>query len=39
LSASRYPLTFLDVPAQAYSRATLGVYELPRVELLRDLYV
>jgi hypothetical protein len=27
------------VPEQAYSRATLGVYELTRVELLRDLYV
>ena len=33
------PLTFLDLPEQAYSRATLGVYELTRVELLRDLYV
>ena len=33
------PLTFLDVPEQAYSRATLGVYKLTRVELLRDLYV
>jgi len=33
------PLTFLDVPAQAYSRATLGVYEMNRVELLRDLYL
>lgn len=33
------PLTFLDVPEQAYSRATLGVYEMNRVELLRDLYV
>jgi hypothetical protein len=27
------------VPDQAYSRAALGVYELTRVELLRDLYV
>jgi hypothetical protein len=27
------------VPEQAYSRATLGVYEMTRVELLRDLYV
>jgi hypothetical protein len=27
------------VPDRAYSRATLGVYELARVELLRDLYV
>lgn len=33
------PLTFLDVPEQAYSRAVLGLYELTRVELLRDLYV
>ena len=33
------PLTFLDVPEQAYSRAMLSVYELTRVELLRDLYV
>ncbi|PID45404.1 MAG: cell filamentation protein Fic [Proteobacteria bacterium] len=33
------PLTFLDVPEQAYSRAILGVYELGRFELLRDLYV
>jgi len=27
------------VPEHAYSRATLGVYEMTRVELLRDLYV
>jgi Fic family protein len=33
------PLTFLDVPEAAYSHATLGVYELTRVELLRDLYL
>jgi len=33
------PLTFLDVPPQAYSRAMLGVYEMTRVELLRDLYL
>ena len=37
--ANLCPLTFLDIPEQAYSRATLGVYELTRVELLRDLYV
>lgn len=37
--ANLCPLTFLDVPEQAYSRATLGLYELTRVELLRDLYV
>ena len=33
------PLTFLDVPDSAYSQATLGVYEMTRVELLRDLYL
>jgi len=29
----------VDVPEQAYRRAILGLYELTRVELLRDLYV
>ncbi len=33
------PLTFLGVPERAYSRAILAVYELTRVELLRDLYM
>lgn len=33
------PLTFLGVPESAYTRAILGVYELNRVELLRDLFV
>jgi Fic family protein len=37
--ANLCPLTFLDVPEQAFSRAVLGVYEMGRVELLRDLYV
>jgi Fic family protein len=37
--ANLCPLTFLDVPEQAYSRATLGVFEMTRVELLRALYV
>lgn len=37
--ANLCPLTFLGVPEQAYSRATLGVYELTRIELLRDVYV
>lgn len=37
--ANLCPLTFLDVPEHAYSRAILGVYEMTRVELLRDLYV
>ncbi|HEX4917017.1 MAG TPA: Fic family protein [Limnobacter sp.] len=37
--ANLCPLTFLDVPEAAYSRATLGVYEMTRIELLRDLYL
>ena len=37
--ANLCPLTFLDVPESAYSRAILGVYELTRVELLRDVFV
>lgn len=39
IRANLCPLTFLDVPEQAYSRAILGVYELGRIELLRDLFV
>ena len=37
--ANLCPLIFLDVPEHAYSSATLGVYEMTRLELLRDLYV
>jgi len=33
------PLTFVDVPPNEYALAVLGVYELARVELLRDLYL
>jgi Fic family protein len=33
------PLSFIDVPAQAYVDGMLGVYELARVELLRDVFV
>ncbi len=37
--ANLCPLTFVDVPEAAYSRAIRGVYELTRVELLRDVFV
>lgn len=37
--ANLCPLTFIDVPEQAYSRAVIGLYETTRIELLRDLYV
>jgi len=33
------PLSFVDVPEQAYVDGTLGVYELNRVELLQDVFV
>ena len=33
------PLSFIDMPAQAYVDGMLGVYELARVELLRDVFV
>ena len=39
LRANLCPLTFLDVPAATYNSAVLGVYEMTRVELLRDLYM
>jgi fido (protein-threonine AMPylation protein) len=33
------PLSFLDVPTQAYIDGTVGVYELNKIELLRDVFV
>jgi hypothetical protein len=33
------PLSFIDVPERAYVEGTLGVYELHRVELLRDVFL
>jgi Fic family protein len=33
------PLSFIDVPEQAYVEAILGVYEMNRIELLRDVFV
>ena len=32
------PLSFVDVPERAYIAGTLGVYEMARVELLRDVF-
>ncbi|WP_343667834.1 Fic family protein [Chitinophaga sp.] len=42
LSLNRYnlaPLAFVDVPNDIYIMGTLGVYELNRVELLKDVYM
>lgn len=33
------PLSFVDVPEKAYVEGTLAVYEVNRVELLRDVFV
>jgi hypothetical protein len=33
------PLSFIDVPEQIYVDGLMGIYELNRVELLRDLFV
>ena len=33
------PLTFLDVPTAAYLDGILGVYEMTRINLLRDVFV
>jgi Fic family protein len=33
------PLSFIDVPERAYIEATLGVYEMNRVDLLRDVFM
>jgi hypothetical protein len=33
------PLSFIDVPQRAYIDGLIGVYELNRVELLRDVFV
>lgn len=33
------PLSFIDVPQQAYVDGMLGVYEMNRIGLLRDVYV
>ncbi len=32
------PLSFVDVPQDLYVEGTLGVYELNRIELLRDVF-
>ncbi len=33
------PLSFIDVPQKGYTDAMLGVYELNRFELLRDVFI
>lgn len=33
------PLSFIDVPRSLYAEAVLGVYELNRVDLLKDVFI
>ena len=33
------PLSFVDVPSQVYVQGLMGVYELNRIELLREVFV
>lgn len=39
IRANLSPLSFTDVPRELYTHATLGVYELNRVDLLRDVFI
>ena len=39
IRANLSPLSFEDVPRELYTEAMLGVYELKRTELLRDLFI
>ena len=39
IKANLSPLSFGDVSRELYAEATLGVYELTRIELLRDLFL
>lgn len=38
-SANLCSLTFVYVPPQTYAQAMLGIYEMGRVELLRDFFI
>ena len=39
IKANLVPLSFEDVPRDLYTEAILGVYELKRIDLLRDLFI
>lgn len=39
IKANLVPLSFIDVPEQTYIDGLIGIYELNRVELLRDVFV
>ncbi len=39
IKANLGPLSFSDVPVKTYAEAMLGVYELNRIDLLRDVFI
>src|SRR5689334_20835345 len=39
IKANLSPLSFTDVPRSTYTEAMLGVYELNKIDLLRDLFI
>ncbi|MBX3173555.1 MAG: Fic family protein [Gemmatimonadaceae bacterium] len=39
IASNLCPLTFVDVPEQEYTEAILAIYELKRIELLRNTFV
>jgi Fic family protein len=39
IKSNLVPLSFVDVPEKLYTDGLIGVYELNRVELLRDVYL
>lgn len=39
IKANLTPLSFTEVPRDVYTEAVLGVYELNRVELLKDIFI
>ncbi len=39
IRANLSPLSFTDVPRSTYTEATLGVYELNKVDLLKDVFI
>ena len=39
IKANLVPLSFEDVPRGLYTEAILGVYEMKRIELLRDVFI
>ena len=39
IKSNMSPLSFTDVPRSTYTEATLGVYELNKTDLLRDVFI